>query len=287
MHRVDRSLLKTVPRGPGVYFMYSENGLLVYVGKAKSLRKRLASYWRCTADDSRKLERMKRAVTTIEWRETESEKAALLLENSLLRDHRPLFNVMNTKPENYPYVVLREGRVAEGRVLCRLFTAHTPEGVGADDTLYGAFRARRLARQAADTIFELEKERRLRSAPEGETRLNPLRRGWILLTVEELSQLKSFLAGTRSKYLAELYGKLWDVDAFEDPLLAKKLDTDFRVLRAFFEYGPRRNRLMKLRLGLDSSLIEQDKLDDHIVELSFLGQENPQDDEKLQSLKGL
>ncbi|MEO5667963.1 MAG: GIY-YIG nuclease family protein [Bdellovibrionota bacterium] len=257
MQRVDRSLVKTAPKGPGVYFMYSDNGLLLYVGKAKSLRKRLASYWRRSSEESRKLERMKRVVTRVEWQETESEKAALLLENSLLREHRPFFNVFNTRPENYPYLIFSRGSAVEGRILCRLYSTRKPKALTEKDALYGAFRSRRLPGLTARTIFRLMKI------------LQSSRQRWMLLSKIEISALKAFLAGTRSHFVSELYGKLWEHGCFEDPLMAKQLDSDFTMLRLFFENCARKNFKIKRDLGLDSALIEQDKVDDLIVEMNF------------------
>src|SRR4051812_25557289 len=97
--RVGREFFAALPRTPGVYVMYGLSNHVIYVGKAKNLRARLASYRRARPHQvSRKVIRLIHVIDEIRYETCESEAHALLRENELLRLHRPLFNVVNTRP---------------------------------------------------------------------------------------------------------------------------------------------------------------------------------------------
>src|SRR5262245_57126506 len=81
------------PPGPGVYRMIDANGDVLYVGKAKSIRKRIVSYARPTGYDPR-IERMIAATASLEFVSTATETEALLLEANLIKRLRPRFNVL-------------------------------------------------------------------------------------------------------------------------------------------------------------------------------------------------
>ena len=94
-----------LPTRPGVYLMRDSNGEPLYVGKAKNLRKRVASYF----DARPKIERIMRMVARIEQIEislTRSEGDALLLENEWLKSLRPRYNVLLRDDKSYPWIVL-------------------------------------------------------------------------------------------------------------------------------------------------------------------------------------
>src|SRR5581483_741971 len=85
--------LKLAPSAPGVYRMIDARGEVLYVGKAKNIRKRLASYARPVAYDAR-IARMIAATSTMEFVTTRTETEALLLEANLIKRLRPRFNVL-------------------------------------------------------------------------------------------------------------------------------------------------------------------------------------------------
>ena len=96
---------KTAPGGPGVYRMIDRNGDVLYVGKAKSIRKRILSYTRPTGYDPR-IERMIAATATLEFVSTTTETEALLLEANLIKRLRPRFNVLLRDDKSFPYILI-------------------------------------------------------------------------------------------------------------------------------------------------------------------------------------
>jgi hypothetical protein len=109
--RLGADFFKKLPRLPGVYFMYGYGGSLIYVGKAKDLRARLSTYPRyATAPEgtvSGKVLSLVQVIEEIRFEVVETEEAALLRENALLREHRPFFNVINKNPQSYPLLGIR------------------------------------------------------------------------------------------------------------------------------------------------------------------------------------
>lgn len=103
---VIRRVLKTLPDRPGVYRMIDADGQVLYVGKAKSLKKRVASYTRATGHVTRII-RMIAATATMEFTTTRSEIEALLLETNLIKSLKPRFNVLMRDDKSFPYIVLR------------------------------------------------------------------------------------------------------------------------------------------------------------------------------------
>ena len=98
-----QQILKTLPTKPGVYLHKDEDGKIIYVGKAINLRSRVRSYFR-TKVDSTKTERLRRRITDIEIITTDTELEALLLENTLIKKHRPHYNIRLKDDKRYPYI---------------------------------------------------------------------------------------------------------------------------------------------------------------------------------------
>ncbi len=98
-------LLDKMPTDPGVYLMKDKRGRVIYVGKAKNLRNRVRSYFHRSGDDRPFVKLLDRILADIETVITSSEKEALLLENTLIKQHKPRFNVRLVDDKNY--LVLR------------------------------------------------------------------------------------------------------------------------------------------------------------------------------------
>ncbi|MFT6027833.1 MAG: excinuclease ABC subunit C, partial [Bacteroidia bacterium] len=89
-----KTILKTIPESPGVYQYFDTEEAILYVGKAKNLKKRVSSYFTKDKYDSRKTALLVRKIRDIKFIVVESELDALLLENNLIKQHQPKYNVL-------------------------------------------------------------------------------------------------------------------------------------------------------------------------------------------------
>jgi excinuclease ABC subunit C len=106
--QVIASHARLAPSTPGVYRMIGAEGEVLYVGKAKSLKKRVASYARLTGHEAR-IARMIAATTAMEFVSTATETEALLLEANLIKRLRPRFNVLLRDDKSFPYILITSG----------------------------------------------------------------------------------------------------------------------------------------------------------------------------------
>jgi excinuclease ABC subunit C len=101
---LNNEFLQSVPHDSGIYMMLDKRSTVLYVGKAKDLYKRLASYFRFTGSDHSKTTVMLRHVHKINTIITHTEKEALILEASLIKKHKPKYNIILRDDKNYPYI---------------------------------------------------------------------------------------------------------------------------------------------------------------------------------------
>lgn len=102
------TLADTIPKDPGVYRFLDSTDIILYVGKAKNLRNRLASYFSSSKTQSIKTKSLVRNSTRFEFTITETEQDALLLENSLIKTHQPRYNVMLKDGKTYAYLCIKK-----------------------------------------------------------------------------------------------------------------------------------------------------------------------------------
>ncbi len=96
----------TIPTAPGIYKYFDAAGTLIYVGKAKHLRKRVSSYFSKNKVSYKTRELVNR-IEKIEFTIVNSEHEALLLENALIKEHQPIFNIDLKDDKSYPYIVVK------------------------------------------------------------------------------------------------------------------------------------------------------------------------------------
>ena len=110
-NKVIADYVKRLPHKPGVYRMFDEHGTVLYVGKAKNLKKRVTAYTQYKRHPVR-IQRMIRATRTMEFVITESEAEALLLEASLIKRLKPRYNILLRDDKSFPYVLVRKDHEA-------------------------------------------------------------------------------------------------------------------------------------------------------------------------------
>ncbi len=101
--------VKTIPSSPGVYQYFDKEGKLLYIGKAKNLKKRVASYFNKN-HDSYRINVLVKKIYSIKHIVVETETDALLLENNLIKKHQPRFNVMLKDDKTYPWICIKKER---------------------------------------------------------------------------------------------------------------------------------------------------------------------------------
>lgn len=142
--------LKTLPSEPGVYRYYDKNENLLYVGKAKNLKKRVLSYFNKTLSGYRTrimVGKINRLETTI----VNSEYDALLLENNLIKEHQPFYNVMLKDDKTYPWICIKKENFP------RIFLTRNKIKDGSE--YYGPYAKVRPAKILLDTIKHIYKLR--------------------------------------------------------------------------------------------------------------------------------
>jgi excinuclease ABC subunit C len=104
-----QQLAHKLPADPGIYKYYDAKGVLIYVGKAKCLKKRIASYFTKNQSSFKTIELVQK-IDRIEFTIVDSEQDALLLENSLIKQYKPRYNILLKDDKGYPYLVIKKER---------------------------------------------------------------------------------------------------------------------------------------------------------------------------------
>ena len=101
--------IKTLPTSPGIYQYYDKDEKLLYVGKAKNLKKRVQSYFNKVQDNSR-IRTLVKKIVDIKHIVVATETDALLLENNLIKKYQPRYNVMLKDDKTYPWICIKNER---------------------------------------------------------------------------------------------------------------------------------------------------------------------------------
>jgi len=152
-HKRLKNKLQELPESPGVYYYKDKDGKILYIGKAKSLKDRVKSYFTPEPITSRKISNMLKKTHDLTWTTTSSELSAILLESSEIKAYRPPFNTIDKVYREYPFI-----RLTTYERFPKIETTHTIETDGAE--YYGPFRSMYLAQEIIETIskqFKLRK----------------------------------------------------------------------------------------------------------------------------------
>ena len=97
------NIIKNLPKNPGVYRYYDKDGNILYIGKAKNIKNRVSSYF-INKDHSFRIQLMVKKIHNIEYSIVHTERDALLLENALIKEFQPRYNISLKDDKTYPYI---------------------------------------------------------------------------------------------------------------------------------------------------------------------------------------
>jgi excinuclease ABC subunit C len=199
---------RNLPNAPGVYRMIGADGGVLYVGKARSLKKRVQSYTRIAGQNSR-IARMIRATATMDFVRTRTETEALLLEANLIKRLRPRFNVLLRDDKSFPYILIAEDH--EAPAIMKHRGARKRKGsyfgpfasAGAVGRTVNALQKAFLIRTCSEAVYEsrtrpclLHQIKRCSAPCTGEIALDDYRK--------LVGEAKAFLSGANRQVQAEL-----------------------------------------------------------------------------------
>ncbi|MCF8339330.1 MAG: excinuclease ABC subunit UvrC [Bacteroidales bacterium] len=100
-------IIKTLPEKPGIYQYFDENGKIIYIGKAKNLKKRVTSYFTKAHEYTGRIRLLVKRISDIQTMVVDSETDALLLENNLIKKYQPRYNVQLKDDKTYPWICIK------------------------------------------------------------------------------------------------------------------------------------------------------------------------------------
>jgi excinuclease ABC subunit C len=142
-----QSILRTLPDNPGVYQYFDAEGKIIYVGKAKNLKKRVSSYFNKDQHDNGKTQVLVRKIEDIKYIIVDTELDALLLENNLIKKYQPRYNVLLKDDKTYPWICIKNERFP------RVFT--TRNIVKDGSTYFGPYANGKVMNTVLDLIKQL------------------------------------------------------------------------------------------------------------------------------------
>lgn len=105
-----RDVVQRLPDSPGVYKFYNKEGILIYIGKAKSIKKRVSSYFSKSSGINRKTLRLVSEIENIDYTVSNTEFDALLLENNFIKQNQPKYNILLKDDKTFPYICILKER---------------------------------------------------------------------------------------------------------------------------------------------------------------------------------
>lgn len=261
-------LLDSIGTGPGVYRYSNAEGVVIYVGKAKNLRRRLSSYRSAGRKKAhRKMQRVVKAAASLSFEHVETEEAALLLENALILELKPALNIDGAFTFLYPAIGV--GRTDRHALLC--FTTQPEEYSSHGLSWYGTFRSRLRAKLAFDALVELlgligHKEKRT-ALPAHAARRGSRFVGFRQLPPELAQCLPAFFAGEDSAFLGLLARALLAKPRARRE--AGEVEEKLGVIKAFFDSDAVRLREALGNLGRAGTFVPQTERDAIFIRSRF------------------
>ncbi len=105
--QITSAFLSSLPENPGVYQFFDNTEKIIYIGKAKNLRKRVSSYFNRSSNNSAKIRALVSKIAELKYIVVNTESDALILENILIKKHQPRYNILLRDDKTYPWIVLR------------------------------------------------------------------------------------------------------------------------------------------------------------------------------------
>lgn len=141
-----KNILKVLPNKPGIYQYFDKNEKIIYVGKAKNLKKRVSSYFTKTHDNA-KTHVLVKKIVDIKTIITETEFDALLLENNLIKEYQPRYNINLKDDKTYPWICIKKERFP------RIFSTRNPIKDGSE--YFGPYASVKVMKTVLDLIRQL------------------------------------------------------------------------------------------------------------------------------------
>lgn len=268
--RFSAEFFRKIPQTPGVYFFKGKSGEILYVGKAKNLKKRVSSYKQGGAAAfsqklPSKIRRMIHQAESIEWKECQSEEEALLLENHFLRTLKPPYNRANTKPEYYFYLNVFEHpfeiKKNQEQVVKWIFDFSHSGDPTATFTL-GAFKSKNRSLQQFFALLRLQDF--LNQPLETYTTPTPLlfETSPIPFSDSHPERLRALLLGTAGVH--EVFQSKLDTSLISSGFTHFRLKNDLEDAHLFVQKLQQIRRYL-LEVGSSNTFIQKEELDDMIV----------------------
>jgi|AntRauTorcE11898_2_1112593.scaffolds.fasta_scaffold11743_2 excinuclease ABC subunit C len=271
--RLGTECFAALPTTPGIYRFFDDCDNLLYVGKAKNLRNRLFSYKRAKSGQvSRKVSSLIGQIARFGFEETATERDALLLENSWIREKRPPFNHANKQTEAYYFIYFKpDAESLEFRLSMRIHD-ETDE-----NDWYGSFKGHAPVRRSLGCLLQLLwlAEYGIQSPHHLPVQLTrrltpmyyrlPLRTHSPALEHDIFGAIRKWLLGESCELLDYVSVRIENTDQKLTPFQTLFLEDRLHHLKSFYDRSLTRYRSMR---G-DRQIIAQDELDDLVVKATY------------------
>lgn len=292
--KLGSEIFETIPQEPGIYRFYDENEVLLYVGKAKNLRRRLFTYKRAKpGKTSRKEAAMISKIHRFEYDMLSSEEEAILQENYWIREHRPEFNYANKHTETYYFITIQQnetglvfglsmnpsGNLFRDPKKSLYNDLDSPFEEITKTKTYGCFKGHRIVRTSLGLILQLLWMAEYQSPSphflpvQLSRNLTPMR--FYFPIFEKPSQKREELVTLLDNWFLGVSPGIIDYflekirSAEESHFSNKFIHESIEILTAFYQRNLEQYRMMReLAPERESHLIHQHELDDLITKLN-------------------